>query len=151
MNAKAEQAGLKVLRAGEDFRGKQGHIFSPAISAERAGAKALHMQLITIPPGERSHAHKHQSHETAIYVLSGVAGCFWGNNLEHHAITKEGDFCYIAADVPHLPYNISSTMPVTAVIARTDPNEQESVVLMPELEAGLDWQRTESETQSDIP
>ena len=29
----------------------------------------------------------------------------------------------------------SATEPVTAIIARTDPNEQESVVLLPELEA----------------
>ena len=30
---------------------------------------------------------------------------------------------------------MSQTEPCTAVIARTDPNEQESVVLLPELEA----------------
>ena len=41
---------------------------------------------------------------------------------------------YIPADVPHLPYNPSQTESVTAVIARTDPNEQESVVLLPELD-----------------
>jgi uncharacterized RmlC-like cupin family protein len=131
--------GLRVLREGAAFRGKQGHIYRPAISAERTGSRALHMQLLTIPPGERAHAHKHQAHETAIHVLSGTAGCFWGPRLEHHAITGPGDFCYIAADVPHLPYNRSATEPVVAVIARTDPNEQESVVLLPELEAGVDW------------
>lgn len=48
---------------------------------------------------------------------------------------KPGDFFYIPADVPHLPYNPSQTETVTAVIARTDPNEQESVVLLPELES----------------
>jgi uncharacterized RmlC-like cupin family protein len=37
--------------------------------------------------------------------------------------------------VPHLPYNASSTEPCVAVISRTDPNEQESVVLLPELDA----------------
>jgi uncharacterized RmlC-like cupin family protein len=40
---------------------------------------------------------------------------------------------YIPAGVPHLPANLSDK-PASAVIARTDPNEQESVVLMPELE-----------------
>jgi uncharacterized RmlC-like cupin family protein len=43
---------------------------------------------------------------------------------------RPGDFFYI----PHLPYNPSDTEPVTAIIARTDPNEQESVILLPELE-----------------
>ena len=54
-------------------------------------------------------------------------------------VVREGDFVYIATDVPHLPYNRSDTEPVMAVIARTDPNEQESVVLLPELEDGVDW------------
>jgi len=39
--------------------------------------------------------------------------------------------------VPHLPINLSDK-PVSAVIARTDPNEQESVVLLPELERYAD-------------
>ena len=137
---KIPSAGLQVIREGAGFRGKQGHIYRPAISAERTGATALHMQLLEIPPGERAHAHKHEAHETAIHVLSGTAGCFWGDRLQHHVLTGPGDFCYIAADMPHLPYNRSATKPVIAVIARTDPNEQESVVLLPELEAGVDWE-----------
>jgi uncharacterized RmlC-like cupin family protein len=36
--------------------------------------------------------------------------------------------------VPHLPYNPSTTENFVAVIARTDPNEQESVVVLPELD-----------------
>jgi uncharacterized RmlC-like cupin family protein len=35
--------------------------------------------------------------------------------------------------MPHLPIN-ETDKPCTAVIARTDPNEQESVTLLPELE-----------------
>ncbi len=37
--------------------------------------------------------------------------------------------------VPHLPYNLSGTEPVTAVIAGTDPNDQESVIILPKLDA----------------
>lgn len=140
----SERAGLMVVREGEPFRGKQGHLYRHAISAEAVGAKALHMQLLEIAPGERAHAHKHAAHETAIHVLKGVSGCFWGERLEHHAIAGAGEFVYIAANVPHLPYNRSATEPVVAVIARTDPNEQESVVLLPELEAGVDWSKAEA-------
>jgi uncharacterized RmlC-like cupin family protein len=67
-------------------------------------------------------------------VMSGTGGVWFGPQLEHHAMVGAGDFFYIPADVPHLPYNPSSTEPVIAVIARTDPNEQESVVLLPELD-----------------
>jgi uncharacterized RmlC-like cupin family protein len=123
------------LRAGEPFVGKQGFTYAAAISAETAGASAIHMQLLTIPPGARAKAHKHEAHETAIYVLSGEAGMWYGDRLEHHMVTRAGDFVYIPANMPHLPYNLSKAEPAVAVISRTDPNEQESVVLLPELDA----------------
>ncbi len=123
------------LRAGEPFIGKQGFSYAPAVSAETVGASAIHMQLLTIPPGARAKAHKHELHETAIHVLSGEVGMWYGERLESHMVTRAGDFVYIPADTPHLPYNRSRTEPATAVVARTDPNEQESVVLLPELDA----------------
>jgi uncharacterized RmlC-like cupin family protein len=129
-----EKAACRHLRAGEPFVGKQGLQYAVGISAESAGAKAIHMQVLTIPPGRRALAHKHATHETAIYVLSGVSHVWHGDRLQNHSVVEAGDFFYIPADVPHLPYNPSTTEPVTAIIARTDPNEQESVVLFPELE-----------------
>ncbi len=127
--------GCRQLRPGEPFTGKQGLQYAVGISAESVGARAIHMQLLTIPPGGRAFAHKHATHETAIYAVSGVSHVWHGERLEHHSVVEPGDFFYIAADVPHLPYNPSATEPVTAIIARTDPNDQESVVLLPELEA----------------
>ena len=124
-----------VLKAGEPFVGKQGFTYAPAISAQTAGASGVHLQMLTMPPGARAKAHKHESHETAIYVLSGRAGMWFGERLENHMVSGAGDYVYIPADVPHLPYNMSATEPCTAIVARTDPNEQESVVLLPELDA----------------
>jgi uncharacterized RmlC-like cupin family protein len=131
----ASRSECRLLRAGEQFTGKQGLQYAVGISAESAGSQAIHMQLVNIPPGGRAKAHKHATHETAIYALSGESGVWYGERLEHHAVVKPGDFFYIPADVPHLPYNPSETDPVVAVIARTDPNEQESVMLLPELES----------------
>jgi len=128
-------AGCALVRAGTPFIGKQGFTYAPAVSAETVGAQSIHMQLLAMPPGGRARAHKHESHETAIYTLSGKAGMYHGERLEHHMVIGAGEFCYIPANVPHLPYNMSQTEPCTAVVARTDPNEQESVVLLPELEA----------------
>ena len=129
-----EKAACVVMRPGAPFIGKQGLSYAPAISAETVGAKALHMQMLTMPPGARAKAHLHEAHETALYVLSGEAGMYYGDKLEHHMINRAGDFVYIPANMPHLPYNLSATEPVVAIISRTDPNEQESVVLLPELE-----------------
>jgi uncharacterized RmlC-like cupin family protein len=122
------------LRVGEPFIGKQGFTYAAAISAETVGASAIHMQLLTVPPGARAKAHKHEAHETALYVLSGELGMYYGERLENHMVTRAGDFVYIPANMPHLPYNLSQTEPATAIVSRTDPNEQESVVLMPELD-----------------
>jgi uncharacterized RmlC-like cupin family protein len=137
MNSTSQQAApsnCRLLQAGESYIGKQGLQYAVAISAETVGAQAIHMQLVTIPPGGRARAHKHATHETAIYALTGASGVWHGERLEHHTIVEPGSFFYIPADVPHLPYNPSLTEPVVAVIARTDPNEQESVVLLPELD-----------------
>jgi uncharacterized RmlC-like cupin family protein len=125
----------KLIQTGETYRGKQGFNYFAGISSETAGSKGLCMHLLTIPPGGRAKAHLHENHETTIYVLSGIAEMYYGEGLREHMTTKAGDFIYIPAGVPHLPMNSSQTEVCTAVIARTDPNEQESVVLLPELDA----------------
>jgi len=134
MKTESSLSNCHLVRAGQEFVGKQGLTYSPAISAESVGACALHMQLVTLPPGARAKAHKHASHETAIYALSGVSCMWYGEKLEHHMQINPGDFLYIPADMPHLPYNPSATETCVALIARTDPNEQESVVLLPHLD-----------------
>ena len=48
---------------------------------------------------------------------------------------KAGEFFYIPANVPHVPYNPSESENRVTVIARTDPNEQESVTLLPHLDS----------------
>lgn len=129
------QGTCRKVRAGAAFTGKQGLPYSPAISAETVGAKGIHLQMLTIPPGGKAKAHKHEAHETAIYVLSGESAMYYGAQLEHHMVIGAGEYLYIPADMPHMPYNTSQTEPCTALIARTDPHEQESVVLLPALEA----------------
>ena len=56
----------------------------------------------------------------------------YGEGLRERLEAKAGDFVYIPAGMPHLPANPSHSEPCTAVLARTDPNEQESVVLLDE-------------------
>ena len=123
-----------LVRPAGAYDGIQGLRYVEGIAAETVGSTGLCMHVVTIPPGARAKAHLHESHETAIYVLSGEAVTFYGDRLEHEAVTRAGDMFYIPPGVPHLPANLSDA-PCTAVIARTDPNEQESVVLLPELDA----------------
>jgi uncharacterized RmlC-like cupin family protein len=129
----------RVVQAGERIAGKQSLFYNVGVSAESVGARGMHMQIVTIPPAARAKAHKHEAHETAIYALRGVSHVWHGERLEHHSVLKPGNFFYIPANMPHLPYNPSDTEEVVALIARTDPNEQESVVLLPELEPLVPW------------
>jgi uncharacterized RmlC-like cupin family protein len=122
------------LRPGATYAGKQGFSYFEGIASETTGSQAICMHLLTIPPGGRAKAHKHATHETAIYVLSGTTIMHWGERLENTMEISAGELLYIPADMPHLPFN-PGPEPATAIIARTDPHEQESVVLLPELDS----------------
>lgn len=125
----------RVIRPETTYHGKQGLNYHAGISAESAGATAICMHLLVLPPGGRAVAHLHEAHETTIYMLEGEVGMWHGAQLEQHLTVGPGDLLYIPAGVPHLPYNLSAVQAARAVIARTDPNEQESVVLRPDLDA----------------
>ncbi|TVY10156.1 cupin domain-containing protein [Paenibacillus cremeus] len=124
----------RLIRSSKTYHGKQGFDYAEAISAESANSQAICMHKLTIPPGGRAKAHLHENHETAIYMLQGKSAMWYGEKLELHMELEEGDFLYIPAGMPHLPYNPSETESCTAILARTDPNEQESVTLLPELD-----------------
>jgi uncharacterized RmlC-like cupin family protein len=122
-------AECRLIRGGEGFRGKQGLDYFAGVSAETVGASGICMHLLEMPPGVSAKPHYHEAHETAIFVLEGDAAMRHGDDLERVMTMGAGDFVYIPAGVPHQPYNPSDA-PVRAVIARTDPREQESVVLL---------------------
>jgi uncharacterized RmlC-like cupin family protein len=118
----------RIVKNGEGFHGKQGLDYFAGISAESVGSEAICMHMLVMPPGATAKPHFHESHETAIYMVSGVAEFKHGPSLEHCDRVSAGDYIYIPSGVPHQPYN-PGTEPAVAIIARTDPNEQESVVL----------------------
>jgi len=99
------------------------------ISATTAGATGLCMHMVIIPPGGKAVPHIHNGYETAIYILKGRAETRYGKGLKQSEINQAGDFLFIPASVPHQPVNLSDTEEVVAIVARNDPNEQESVVL----------------------
>lgn len=99
------------------------------ISAATAGATGLCMHIVIVPPGGAAVPHIHKGYETAIYIVKGRAETKYGDGLEKSSFNQAGDFIFIPADVPHQPVNLSQEEEVVAVVARNDPNEQESVVL----------------------
>jgi uncharacterized RmlC-like cupin family protein len=124
-----------VVRAGTAYQGKQGPEYIPGVSAETVGARALWLGSVTLPAGGgRTKAHVHENHESAFYLVSGDEVELWtGADLQHREIARVGDYLYIPAGVPHVAVNRSGVAAVF-VGARTDANEQESVVMRPDLE-----------------
>jgi uncharacterized RmlC-like cupin family protein len=123
----------QLIHGGSSYQGKQGISYVHGISTETVGARGICMHLLTMPPGARAKPHLHEHHETAIYVLSGRIDAWFGKELEQHVAAKAGDMFYIPAGVAHMPANLTDT-PASAIVARTDPNEQESVLLLPHLD-----------------
>jgi uncharacterized RmlC-like cupin family protein/uncharacterized protein YciI len=121
-----------VIRPPEAENTVQGLPTFVGVSQESAGAQALCLHLVRFPPGGRAEAHLHANHESAIYIVRGEVEAWHGEGLSEYLTARAGDFIYVPAGVPHLPGNRSDSEPVLAVIARTDPNEQESVVLLPD-------------------
>jgi uncharacterized RmlC-like cupin family protein len=119
---------IVTVRPSVETLSRQHLLYFVGISESTAGAKALSLNLVVIPPGGAAEPHIHRGYETAIYILRGRVKTLYGHGLRQSAINMAGDFLFIPADVPHQPINLSSTEIAQAIVARNDPNEQESVV-----------------------
>ena len=109
---------------------QQGLTLTTGVSRETVGSNALCMRLMMLPPGTRGTPHSHKGHESAIWVAMGEAEIWHGPGLCGRTVVHAGDFLYIPPGTPHLPVNRSETKMMVAVMARTDPSERESVVLV---------------------
>jgi uncharacterized RmlC-like cupin family protein len=118
-----------IVRSGQNYDGKQGVSLSSGVTRQSAGAHALCLHLVMIPPGTRGMPHFHAGHESAIYTVSGETEVWHGDGLLKRTVVRAGDFMYVPPGIPHLPVNRSDVMTI-AVVARTDPQEQESVVVV---------------------
>jgi uncharacterized RmlC-like cupin family protein len=118
-----------VIHSARSYDGKQGVSLTSGVSSRTAGAKALCLHVVMIPPGTRGMPHVHEGHESAIYTVSGETEVWHGAGLVKRTVVRAGDFMYIPPGTPHLPVNRSDVMSI-AVVARTDPEEQESVVVV---------------------
>ena len=125
-----------VVRGADPYRSKQGSDYTPGVSAETVGAKALFLGMVTLPPGGRTSSHIHEHHESAFYMLSGEEVELWtGDQLQRREVAHPGDYLFIPAKVPHVAVNRSKTTPAVFIGVRNEPTAQESVVMRPELDS----------------
>jgi uncharacterized RmlC-like cupin family protein len=120
--------GVVVIHPEAETIGRQKLPYFVGISGSNSGAHGISLNMIVIPPGGAAQPHVHKGYETAIYLLKGRVNTRYGPGLRQSMIVEQGDFMFIPADLPHQPVNLSETEPVYALVARNDPNEQESIV-----------------------
>lgn len=135
MGTANETALGRVVQGTGTYTSRQGSVYAPGISAETVGARAVFLGMVTIPPQGRTRAHLHEFHESAFYLPSGDAvELCTGPRLEHRETARAGDDLFIPANVPHVAVNRGPT-PAVFIGVRNEPTAQESVVMLPELDA----------------
>jgi uncharacterized RmlC-like cupin family protein len=122
-----QEAEIVVIRPDASISSKQGLPVFQGISGQNAGAKGISMNRVVIPPAGSAKAHMHKGYESVVYLIRGRVKTLYGKGLKKSVINEGGDFLYIPADLPHKPINLSDTEVAEAIVARTDPNEQESI------------------------
>lgn len=123
-----------IVRGSDSYIAKQGSVYRSGIAAESVGSTMLWLGMISLPPGRRTSAHRHDGHETALLMTAGKEIEIWsGSGLNRCDHVRPGDYLFIPAGVPHVAVNRSAEN-AQFVGARNDPFANESVVLMPELD-----------------
>lgn len=122
------QHGLAVVRPEAETLSRQRLPYFVGISGASANSTRISMNLVVIPPLSSAEPHSHRGYETAVYMMKGRVDVRYGPQLESLLKLEEGDFLFIPADIPHQPVNLGAD-PALAIVARNDPNEQESVEL----------------------
>ena len=123
---------IVTVRVTEATQSKQALPIFAGISGKTAGSKTLALLKVVIPPGAAADAHVHKGFESAIYVVQGRVETRYGEGLRKSVTNQAGDFIFIPPDVPHQPYNLSDTEPASAIVARSDPDDQEHTILYDE-------------------
>jgi uncharacterized RmlC-like cupin family protein len=120
--------GITVIRASGDCRQWNGIRYKLGMSGKNVGAKALSMNVATIPPGGVAAAHIHDGFEVMLYILEGRVRHEYGDGLRQSVENAAGDFIFIEPGVPHEVFNLSDTEPVVAVVARSDASEWDRII-----------------------
>lgn len=120
--------GIAVIRGGGKKREWNGIHYKQGMSAKNVGAKALSVNVATIPPGGVAYAHIHVGFEVMLYIVQGRVRHEFGPGLNKSVENEAGDFIFIEPGVPHEVFNMSDTEPVVAFVARSSADEWDNIM-----------------------
>jgi uncharacterized RmlC-like cupin family protein len=120
--------GISVIRGSGNCRDWNGIHYRVGLSGKNVNARALSMNVATIPPGGVAYAHIHDGFEVMLYILEGHVRHEYGLGLGKSVDNQAGDFIFIEPGVPHEVFNISDSEPVVAVVARSSADEWDRII-----------------------
>jgi uncharacterized RmlC-like cupin family protein len=97
-----------------------------AVSQQTVGAERLWFGFVELAPGLVSGAHHHGKAESGIYLISGRARFYTGEQLKDVHEASSGDFVWVPPHLIHVEQNTSADEPVVMVVARST---QETLVI----------------------
>ncbi len=120
--------GIAVIRGGGGRRDWNGIHYKEGLSGKNVGARALSINVATVPPGGVAYAHIHVDFEVMLYIVQGRVRHDFGPGLTRSVENTSGDFIFIEPGVPHEVTNLSDTEPVVAFVARSTPDEWDKII-----------------------
>ncbi len=151
LSAVENHDGILTIRGGGAQRNWNGIHYKQGMSAKNVGTKNLSANIATIPPDGVAYAHIHVDFEVILYIIEGrvrhefgaglkqvvenevyiIEGRVrheFGAGLKQVVENEAGDFIYIKPGVPHEVFNMSSTEPVVAFVARSSADEWDNII-----------------------
>ena len=89
-----------------------------AVSRDTVGSDGLYSSIVTTAPLGRTEIHHHGECETSIYILSGRARFYSGEELRDIVEAGQGDFVYVPAYEVHVEENASDDEPLVVLLSR---------------------------------
>lgn len=93
-----------------------------AVSASLGIPSRIWGGTFLVEPGARTGIHHHGQQDTIVYVLSGESLVRWGEQGQHQATARAGDFLHVPAWLPHMEINPSATEPFRWIVVRSTPD-----------------------------
>src|SRR5438270_1923975 len=128
---------LRVIRSAERCpdQASGAMLREAAVARSTVGAEKIWLGYVELGPGLVSAVHHHGEAESGIYIISGNARFFSGDQLDQAQEAQAGDFVWVPPHMVHVEMNVSQTEPVRMVVARSS---QESLTFNLPTPAG--WQ-----------
>jgi uncharacterized RmlC-like cupin family protein len=112
---------LKVIKASDRCpdQASGAMLREAAIAQNTVGAEKIWLGYVELGPGLISAVHHHGEAESGIYVISGDARFFTGDQLDQAHEAHAGDFVWVPPHMVHVEMNTNPNEPVRMVVARS--------------------------------